>query len=145
MESTSAWEAARRNPQGEPPALGQGQESAYLFVCSLRSESHCLRPSLRCWCIFNGQCGVPAVCQVAFWALAILQVQPQVPLSRPFLLLLFVFLFYFYLFIYFFFVFLLFLWAVPKAYGGSQARGLIGAIATGLHHSQSNTGSEPCL
>ena len=31
------------------------------------------------------------------------------------------------------------------ARGGSQARGLIGAIAVGLHHSHSNEGSEPCL
>ena len=35
--------------------------------------------------------------------------------------------------------------AVPAAYGGSQARGRIGAIATGLRHSHSNTRSEPCL
>ena len=35
--------------------------------------------------------------------------------------------------------------AAPAAYGGSQARGLIGAVAAGLHHSHSNTGSEPCL
>ena len=28
------------------------------------------------------------------------------------------------------------------AYGGSQARGLIGAVAAGLHHSHSNVGSE---
>ena len=35
--------------------------------------------------------------------------------------------------------------AAPAAYGGSQARGLIGAIATGLHHSHSNSGSEPHL
>ena len=34
-------------------------------------------------------------------------------------------------FSFFFFVFLLFLWAAPAAYGGSQARGLIGAVATG--------------
>jgi len=46
---------------------------------------------------------------------------------------------------FFFFVFLLFLWAAPMAYGGSQARGLIGAVATGLHHSHSNSGSEPRL
>ena len=32
--------------------------------------------------------------------------------------------------------------AAPTAYGGSQARGLIGAVATGLHHSHSNGGSE---
>ena len=34
-------------------------------------------------------------------------------------------------------------WAAPAAYGGSQARGLIGAVAAGLHHS--NAGSEPRL
>ena len=42
---------------------------------------------------------------------------------------------------YFFFVFAI-SWAVPSAYGGSQARGLIGAVAAGLHHSHSNLGSE---
>ena len=47
--------------------------------------------------------------------------------------------------IFFFFVFLLFLWAAPVAYGGSQARGLIRAAGAGLHHSHSNTGSEPHL
>ena len=31
------------------------------------------------------------------------------------------------------------------AYGGSQARGRIGAVAAGLCHSHSNAGSEPCL
>ena len=31
------------------------------------------------------------------------------------------------------------------AYGGSQARGLIGAIAAGLHHSHSNTRPDPSL
>ena len=36
-------------------------------------------------------------------------------------------------------------WAAPAAYGGSQARGLIKAVATGLHHSHSNVGSEPRL
>ena len=41
-----------------------------------------------------------------------------------------------------FFVFLLFLWAAPTAYGGSQARGLIGAAAAGLHQSHSNLGPE---
>ena len=35
--------------------------------------------------------------------------------------------------------------ATPAAYGGSQARGLIGAVAAGLHQSHSNTGSEPRL
>ena len=35
--------------------------------------------------------------------------------------------------------------ATSTAYGGSQARGLIGAIAAGLRHSHSNTGFEPHL
>ena len=39
-----------------------------------------------------------------------------------------------------FFFFLVFR-AAPKTYGGSQARGQIGAVATGLHHSSYNTGS----
>ena len=46
-----------------------------------------------------------------------------------------------------FFVFCLFAisWAAPMAYGGSQARGLIGAVDAGLRQSHSNTGSEPLL
>ena len=39
----------------------------------------------------------------------------------------------------------LFFRAAPVAYGGSQARALIRAAAAGLHHSHSNTGSEPHL
>ena len=35
--------------------------------------------------------------------------------------------------------------AAPLACGGSQARGLIGAIAAGLRHSHSNARCEPCL
>jgi len=35
--------------------------------------------------------------------------------------------------------------ASAMAYGGSQARGQIGAVAAGLHHSHSNVRSEPCL
>ena len=45
-------------------------------------------------------------------------------------------------FFFFFLVFLLFLWAAPAAYGGSQARGRIGAVATELRQSHSNAGSE---
>ena len=52
----------------------------------------------------------------------------------------------FFIFLFFiFFVFLPLLWAAPAAYGGSQARGRIGALATGLHQSHSNAGSEPRL
>ena len=43
---------------------------------------------------------------------------------------------------FFFFVFFAISWAARAAYGGSQARGRIGAVATGLHHSHSNTGSK---
>ena len=35
--------------------------------------------------------------------------------------------------------------AAPLSYGGSQARGLNGAVAAGLHQSHSNTGSQPHL
>ena len=43
------------------------------------------------------------------------------------------------------FFFLLFIWAASAAYGGSQARGPIGDVATSLHQSHSNAGSEPHL
>ena len=42
-------------------------------------------------------------------------------------------------------LFFVFSRAAPKAYGSSQARGLIGAIAAGLHQSHSNVRSEPHL
>ena len=45
----------------------------------------------------------------------------------------------------FFFFLMLFFRATPAAYGDSQASGWIGAIATGLCHNHSNTGSELCL
>ena len=45
----------------------------------------------------------------------------------------------------FFFWLFLFLWATPAAYGGSQARGPIGAVPTSLCQSHSNAGSEPRL
>ena len=35
--------------------------------------------------------------------------------------------------------------AAPTAYGGPQARGLIGAVAASLCQSHSNAGSELCL
>ena len=46
---------------------------------------------------------------------------------------------------FFFFCLFTFSWAAPVACGGSQARGLIGAVATGLRQSHSNAGSEPRL
>ena len=46
---------------------------------------------------------------------------------------------------FFFFCLFAFSWAALAAYGGSQARGRIGAIATSLRQSHSNTGSEPSL
>ena len=41
-----------------------------------------------------------------------------------------------------FFFFFAFSRSTPAAYGGSQARGRIGAIAAGLHHRHSDAGSE---
>ena len=43
------------------------------------------------------------------------------------------------------FIYLLLFRATPAAYGSSQARGLIGATAAGLHHNHSNMRSEPRL
>ena len=51
---------------------------------------------------------------------------------------------YFFLFIYFFGSFVFFR-AAPAAYGGSQARGRIGAVAASLRHSHSNARSKPRL
>ena len=44
-------------------------------------------------------------------------------------------------FIIFKIIIFVFLGPHPTAYGGSQASGLIGAVADGLHHSHSNAGS----
>ena len=46
---------------------------------------------------------------------------------------------------FFFFGLFAFSRVTPVAYGGSQARGPIGAVAAGLHQSHGNTGSEPRL
>ncbi|MCA0768131.1 hypothetical protein KQW08_24770, partial [Vibrio vulnificus] len=57
-------------------------------------------------------------------------------------------LFFIYFFLSFFVVVVCFFaisWAAPMAYGGSQARGQIGAVATGLHQSHSKAGSEQSL
>ena len=50
----------------------------------------------------------------------------------------------FFYFFFFFFVFYLFR-AALEAHGGSQAEGLVGAATASLHHSHSNTESEPHL
>ena len=51
---------------------------------------------------------------------------------------------FFFFFLFFFFFFGLF-GAAPVAYGGSQARGRIGVVAAGLHHSHSHARAEVCL
>ena len=53
--------------------------------------------------------------------------------------------YYFFFVFFFFFFFFAFSWAAPMAYGGSQTRGLIRAIAAGLCQSHSNAGCEPSL
>ena len=47
--------------------------------------------------------------------------------------------------VFFFFCLFAISWIAPTAYGGSQARGPIGAVAASLHQSHSNSGSEPSL
>ena len=49
-----------------------------------------------------------------------------------------------YSFVCFIILFLLFR-ATPMAYGGAQAKGHIGAVAAGLHHSHSTNRSKRCL
>ena len=44
-----------------------------------------------------------------------------------------------------FFFFFVFSMAAPVAYGGSQARGLIGTVGASLRQSHSNAGSQPHL
>ena len=50
-----------------------------------------------------------------------------------------------YFILFYFFCLFAFSGAATTAYGGSQARCLIGAVATGLRQSHRNAGSEPCL
>ena len=50
-----------------------------------------------------------------------------------------------FIFLLFFPLFFVFFRTAPMAYGGSQARGRIGAVASGLRHRHSNAGSELCL
>ena len=64
--------------------------------------------------------------------------------GHTFLIIISVF-FFFFVFVFVFFVFFCYHRATPMTYGGSQARGLICAVAAGLCHSHSNTRSEPCL
>lgn len=54
----------------------------------------------------------------------------------------FLFMYVFIYFILIFFVFLSFFRAALAAYGSSQTRGLIGAVAASLHQSHSNPGSK---
>ena len=49
------------------------------------------------------------------------------------------------LFIFIFFCLFAISWATASAYGGSQARGPFRAVATSLHQSHSNAGSEQRL
>ena len=52
---------------------------------------------------------------------------------------------FFVFFFFFFFFFFAFSRAISAAYGGSKARGLIGAVAASLHQNHSKAGSQPCL
>ena len=52
--------------------------------------------------------------------------------------------YHYYYYYYYYYYYLLFS-ATPMAYGDFQARGRFRAVAAGLGHSHSNTGSEPHL
>ena len=73
-----------------------------------------------------------------------IQTLPCGNIMLPILQSFFFFFFPFFSFFFFFFVFCL-LRAAPAAYGTSQARGPIRAVAPGLCQSHSNARSEPCL
>ena len=77
--------------------------------------------------MYIGQWSVVKSNECHFWAWALRAVPPSL-------------LFFFFKFIFYFLVFCLFR-ATPVAYGSSQARGPIGAIAASLSHSHGNTGS----
>ena len=49
---------------------------------------------------------------------------------------------YFFIFYFYLFIFFAISWAASEAYGDSQARSLIGAVATSLRQRHSNAGSE---
>ena len=90
------------------------------------------------------------ICRYPFVSLppALSPAPTQIPNSVEFKALaqlIFLFFIYFYFILFYFIVFLSFFGAAPAAYGGSQARGLIGAVAAGLCQSHSNVGSEPSL
>ena len=78
-------------------------------------------------------------CRPAWWLEAahtlVLLLPPTLRTTPAFL--------FFFLFTYLF-IFCLFAisWVAPAAYGGSQARGAIRAVAAGLHHSHSSVGSK---
>ena len=101
---------------GVPPSYHLLEEPLFPYLPSYKSFSH--HGAARWW---RAECGSRKV--------SLPHLDKQQVLSSPHL---------------FFFFFLLFR-AIPEAYVGSQARGLIGATAAGLHHSHSNAGSEPLL
>ena len=101
-------------------------------------------PYSLCTCLQNPLiplCTGPSTAGGGPWNSAVeMKVPYMIKLSciSPFLLLIFVFLLFFFL------VFCLFR-ATPTACGDSQARGPVGPVAAGLHHSHSNVGSKPRL
>ena len=57
----------------------------------------------------------------------------------------FIYLYFFFKIFIYLFIYLLLFKAAPAAYGSSQARGRIGAVAASLDHSHTEAGSELCL
>ena len=106
------------------------------------SQFHCTMTGTPVWqliCINSRKCSFHFIL-FSFWG-------PSVSWLLEFLKctskLIIFFLFHFKLFPSFFFCLFYPFRAAPTAYGGSQARSLIGAVAAGLCHSHSNIRSEP--
>ena len=84
--------------------------------------------------------------RVAFNCLMGLSLCQSRAVSQSLISLMTLFNIYIYIFVFLSFVVVVAIsWAAPVAYGGSQARGRIGAVATGLRQSHRHAGSKPPL
>ena len=121
----------------------------FFFGCPAHLEFQGQGSDPKCSCDVCHSCGSAGSFNPLYWAggrtcvLGAAEMQ-LIPLLHSLLIISF-FLFSFFFFFFFFFVFLPFLGLLLWHMGGSQSRGLIGAVAAGLHQSHSNAGSEPHL
>ena len=118
--SSAKW----RCQQGHTPSRGSGEQSTpCLFDLLVVASFPDLWPHHSNLCLYLHL----ALCYVSMWNLPL-------PLRRKTVMTLKIQSNFLFNFLHF-----------RAAYGNSQARGAIRAVATGLHHSHRNTRSEPCL